>query len=145
MQASRLKYWEELTWARVKLKISLLFSAASKPSQKGDIETLKTLFSPDANWNQAEAGVLRGNYQGVQAILEFFGQLAHETEGSLRVEVLTMAASGDHVLVFERVTGTRKGKTLETKEALVFKLDNGVVTEVTELQSDYPAVAQFWS
>ena len=91
---------------------------------KGDIETLKTLF---------------------QAILEFFGQLAHETEGSLRVEVLTMAASGDHVLVFERVTGTRKGKTLETKEALVFKLDNGVVTEVTELQSDYPAVAQFWS
>jgi uncharacterized protein len=112
---------------------------------KGDIETLKTLFSPDANWNQAEAGVLRGNYQGVQAILEFFGQLAHETEGSLRVEVLTMAASGDHVLVFERVTGTRKGKTLETKEALVFKLDNGVVTEVTELQSDYPAVAQFWS
>jgi len=145
LQASRLKYWEELTWARVKLKISLLFSAASKPSQKGDIETLKTLFSPDANWNQAEAGVLRGNYQGVQAILEFFGQLAHETEGSLRVEVLTMAASGDHVLVFERVTGTRKGKTLETKEALVFKLDNGVVTEVTELQSDYPAVAQFWS
>ena len=56
-----------------------------------------------------------------------------------------MAASGDHVLVFERVTGTRKGKTLETKEALVFKLVNGVVTEVTELQSDYPAVAQFWS
>ena len=56
-----------------------------------------------------------------------------------------MAASGDHVLVFERVTGERKGKTLDTKEALVFKLDNGIVTEVTELQSDYPTVAQFWS
>ena len=66
---------------------------------KGDIETLKTLFSPHANWNQAEAGVLPGNYRGVQAILEFFGQLAHETEGSLRVDVLAMAASGDHVLV----------------------------------------------
>ena len=112
---------------------------------KGDIETLKTLFSPDANWNQAEAGVLRGNYRGVQAILEFFGQLAHETEGSLRAEPLTMAGSGDHVFVFERVTGTRKGKTLDTKEALVFKLANGIVTEVTELQSDYPTVAQFWS
>ena len=35
---------------------------------KGDIETLKTLFSPNANWNQAEAGVLRGNYRGVEAI-----------------------------------------------------------------------------
>ena len=40
----------------------------------------------------------------------FLGQLAHETEGSLRVEVLTMAASGDHVLVFERVTGERQGR-----------------------------------
>jgi uncharacterized protein len=112
---------------------------------KGDIETLKTLFSTDAKWNEAETGVLRGNYRGVQAILEFFGQLAHETEGSLRVEPLTMAASGDHVFVFERVTGKRKGKTLDTKEVLVFKLDNGIVTEVTELQSDYPTVAQFWS
>ena len=112
---------------------------------KGDIETLKTLFSPNARWDQAETGILRGNYRGVQAILEFFGQLAHETEGSLRAEPLTMAGSGDHVFVFERVTGTRKGKTLDTKEALVFKLENGVVTEVTELQSDYPTAAQFWS
>jgi uncharacterized protein len=112
---------------------------------KGDVDALKTLFSTDAKWNQPETGVLRGNYRGARAILEFFGQLAHETQGSLRVEPVTMAASDDHVLVFERVTGTRKGKALDTKEVLVFKLDNGVVTEVTELQSDYPTVAQFWS
>ena len=58
-----------------------------------------------------ETGVLRGNYRGAQAILEFFGQLAHETQGSLRVEPLTMAASGDHVLVLERTTGKRRGRT----------------------------------
>jgi hypothetical protein len=28
---------------------------------------------------------------------------------------------------------------------LFFTLDNGIVTEVTELQSDYPTAAQFWS
>ena len=112
---------------------------------KGDIETLKALFSPSANWHQAETGVLRGNYRGAQAILEFFGQLANETAGSLRVEPLTMAASGDHVFVLDRATGNRKGKALDSKEVLVFKLDNGVVTEVTEFQSDYPSVAKFWS
>ena len=37
----------------------------------------------------------------------------------MRAEPLTMAASGDHVFVFERVTGTRKGKTLDTKEVAV--------------------------
>ena len=56
-----------------------------------------------------------------------------------------MAASGDHVFVLERITGTRNGKTLDSKDVLVFKLNNGVVTEVTNFQSDHPADAQFWS
>jgi uncharacterized protein len=93
----------------------------------------------------AETGVLWGNYRGAQAILEFFGQLAHETQGSLRVEPLTVAASGDHVLVLERTTRTRKGKTLDTKDVLVFKLDKGVVTEVTDFQFDHTGDTQFWS
>ena len=46
----------------------------------GDIETLKTLFSANANWSQTETGVLKGNYRGVHGILEFFGQLAQETK-----------------------------------------------------------------
>jgi len=112
---------------------------------KGDIETLKTLFSTNANWNQTETGVLPGNYRGAQRILEYFGQLAHESQGSLRVEPQTMAASGDHVFVLERVTGTRKDKTLDTTDVLVFKLNNGVVTEVTNFPSNHPADVQFWS
>ncbi len=52
----------------------------------------------------------------------------------MRVEPQTMAASGDLVFVLERITGTRKGKTQDTKTVLVFKLDNGLVTEVTEFQ-----------
>jgi uncharacterized protein len=112
---------------------------------KGDIGTLKTLFSPDATWNAAATGVLRGNYRGAQAILEFFGQLAHETQGTVRAEPQTMAASGDHVFVLERITSNRKGKTQDTKAVLVFKLDKGVVSDVTEFQFDHPTVAQFWS
>jgi uncharacterized protein len=112
---------------------------------KGDIETLKTFFAPDANWNQTETGVLPGNYKGAQAILEYFGMLAHESQGSLRVEPQTMAASGDLVFVLERVTGTRKGKTLDTTDVLVFKLNNGVVTEVSYFPSNHPIDVQFWS
>ncbi len=56
-----------------------------------------------------------------------------------------MAASGDHVFVLERVTGTRKGKTLDTTDVLVFKLNNGVVTEVTNFPSNHPADVEFWS
>jgi uncharacterized protein len=112
---------------------------------KGDLETLKTLFSANADWHLAQTGVLRGNYRGAQAILEFFGQIAHETQGSVRVEPLTMAASGDLVFVLERTTGKRNGKTLDTKDVLVFKLNNGVVTEVSDFQLNHAVDAQFWS
>ena len=112
---------------------------------KGDIETLKTLFSADANWHALAAGVLPGNYRGVKAILGFFGQLAHETDGTMRVEPLTMAATGDHVFVLQRITGTRKGKTLDVKAVLFFTVANGVVTEVNDFQGDYPTFAHFWS
>ncbi len=112
---------------------------------KGDVATLKTLFAADAIWNQTETGVLPGNYKGAQAILEYFGMLAHESQGSLRVVPQTMAASGDLVFVLERVTGTRKGRTLDTTDVLVFKLNNGVVTEVSYFPSDHPVYVQFWS
>jgi uncharacterized protein len=112
---------------------------------KGDMGTLKTLFSENATWRATPAGVLHGHYRGVQAILAFFGQLAHETGGTTRAEPLTMAASGDLVFVLERITGKRKAKTQDTKAVAVFKLDKGVVTEATEFQSEYPAVAEFWA
>lgn len=112
---------------------------------KGDIETLKTLFGPTAIWHSVETGVLPGNYRGAQAILEFFGRLAHETDGTVRAELQTIAASGDHVFALHRNTGKRKGETVDTKSVLVFKLDKGVVTEVAEFRFDHPAEARFWS
>lgn len=111
---------------------------------KGDIETLKTLFSASANWRQTEAGVLKGNYQGAPAILEFFGQLAHELRARCASSP-AITASGDHVFVWERFTGKRKGQTLETTEVIIFKLDKGVVAEAITFQSNYPAFAKFWS
>jgi uncharacterized protein len=112
---------------------------------KGDVETLKTLFSIDATWRSTPTGILQGNYRGLQAILEFFGRLAHETDGTVRAELQTTAASGDLVFALHRNTGKRKGRTLDEKSVLVFKLDKGVVTEVAEFRFDQAAEAQFWS
>jgi uncharacterized protein len=112
---------------------------------KGDIATLKTLFAPDATWHSVPAGILPGNYRGAQAILEFFGRLAQETNGTARAELQTIAASGDHVFALHRNKGTRKGKTLDEKSVLVFKLKNGGVTEVAEFRYDQPAEDRFWS
>ena len=112
---------------------------------KGDIATLQALFAPNATWRSVPTGILPGNYKGAQAILEFFGRLAHETNGSVRAELQTIAASGDHVFALHRNKGARKGGTIDEESVLVFKLDKGVVTEVAEFRYNHPAEAKFWS
>jgi uncharacterized protein len=112
---------------------------------KGDIATLKTLFAQNATWSSVPTGVLPGTYRGAQAILEFFGRLAQETNGTVRAELETIAASGNHVFALHRNKGARKGKTLDEKSVLVFKLEKGVVTEVAEFRYDQPAEDKFWS
>ena len=66
-------------------------------------------------------------------------------EPLVRADLETIAASGDHVFVLHRNKGTRKGKTIDEKSVLVFKLDKGAVTEVAEFRYDQPQEAQFWS
>jgi ketosteroid isomerase-like protein len=112
---------------------------------KGDIGTLKALFTSDAKWHALQAGVLPGNYHGARAILGFFGQLAQETGGSIRVEPLTIAGTGDHVFVLNRIIGSRKGKTIDTRGVLFFTVSDGFVTEVRDFTADYPAFSHFWS
>ena len=63
----------------------------------------------------------------------------------MRAEPLTMAASGDHVFVLQRIAWTRKGKTLDVKAVLFFSVANGVVTEVNDFPGDYPTFAHLWS
>ena len=112
---------------------------------KGDIQTLKTLFATNAVWHSIATGILPGNYRGAQAILEFFGRLAQETNGTVRAELQTLAASGDHVFALHRNTGERKGKTVDTKSVLVFKVEKDLLTEVAEFPFDHPASVRFWS
>jgi len=113
--------------------------------QTGDAEALMKTFAPDAHYHFAPAGKLTGDYHGVPAIMEFFGQVAHETEGTFRVTPVEMAASGNRVFVLYRTNGKRGGKTLDTSDVGVFTLAGGVVTEGMICPGDYPAGAAFWS
>jgi ketosteroid isomerase-like protein len=63
----------------------------------------------------------------------------------VRAELQTVAASGDHVFALHRNRGERKGKTVDTKTVLVFKVEKGIVTEVAEFPFDHPAQVRFWS
>ena len=111
----------------------------------GDVTGLRNVLAPNAHYRVAPTGKFTGDYRGAAAVMAFFGQIAHETEGSFRVSPVEMAASGDRVFVLYRVSGRRGDKTLDSADVAVFTVTDGAVAEAIFHQSDYPAHAAFWS
>jgi uncharacterized protein len=113
--------------------------------QAGNADALMKTMAPNAHYHLAPAGKFTGDYRGVQAIMEFFGQIARESEGTFRVTPMEMAAAGNRVFVLQATSGKRGEKTLDGREVGVFTLSGGVVTDVMYCASNYPVEAAFWS
>ena len=61
----------------------------------GDINTLVDLFDETAVWHLPGRSSMADDYQGRDATLAYFGQLAQETGGTFRAELQHLAADGD--------------------------------------------------
>lgn len=113
--------------------------------QAGDTEALMKAFAPNVHYRLTPIGKFTGDYRGVSAVMEFFGQVAHETEGSFRAALVDLAASGNRVFALYKGSGKRGGKTLDSTDVIVFTLADGAITEATIYSGDYPAAAAFFS
>jgi len=110
-----------------------------------DMEALKAIMAPNAHWHETPNKLFKGDFNGQQAILEYFGQLAKETGDTIKTTPKSMAAEGDSVFVAYHVSAKRGGKTLETDNVGIFKLADGVVVETLVYEGDQPAMASFFS
>ncbi|HTQ70696.1 MAG TPA: nuclear transport factor 2 family protein [Acidocella sp.] len=110
-----------------------------------DMETMKAIMAPNAHWHETRNKLFSGDFNGQQAILDYFGQLANATDNTITATPKTMVAEGDCVFVAYHLSAKRGGKTLETDNVNIFKLANGVVIDTLVYESDQPAVDAFYS
>ena len=112
----------------------------------GDMETLTELFDESAVWHTPGRSSLAGDHQGRDATFAYFGRLGQETGGNFRAELRHLLADGDgHVVGIQRNSGERNGKRLDVDACLVFRLEDGLVTEGWEHLRDLYAWDEFWS
>src|SRR3954453_11654720 len=89
----------------------------------GDIDTLTEVFDESAVWHLPGRSSFADDYQGRDATLAYFGQLAQETGGTFRSELKHLVADDDgHVVGIQRSTGDRNGKHLDVGDSIVFEL-----------------------
>ena len=111
-----------------------------------DIDTLTELFDESAVWHLPGRGRFAGDYQGRDATLAYFGQLAQETGGTFRAKLERLLADDeDRVIGMQRSSGDRGGKHLDVGNCIVFQLKDGRVIDGREHFHDLYAWDEFWS
>jgi ketosteroid isomerase-like protein len=112
----------------------------------GDIETLTELFDESAVWHLPGRSSFAKDYQGREATLAYFGQLAQETGGTFRAELQHLAVDDEgRVVGIQRSTADRDGKHLDVGDSIVFELKDGRITDGCEHFHDLYAWDEFWS
>jgi uncharacterized protein len=117
-----------------------------KAFSEGDMDTLRSLFAPDAVHSATGNSPVSGDYEGVDAILGYYGELFERSDGTFNVELKAVRVEGDDTVVStHRDRGQRAGKTLDQDENLTFTVSGGKITRVVEDHSDQAAYDDFWS
>jgi uncharacterized protein len=106
---------------------------------------LRGLFAEDAVWSVPGRGVMAGTYRGRDEIFRFLTRLPKETDGTYGSELVDVLASDSRAAALYRARGTRRGRTLELDQVLLFTLEDGCVTRVLALPSDPDAFEEFWA
>jgi uncharacterized protein len=112
----------------------------------GDMNTLIATFDEGAVWHLPGRSRFADDYQGRDATLAYFGQLAQETGGTFQAELQHLLADDeDRVVGIQRSRGQRNGKHLDVGNCIVFELKDGRVTDGREHFHDLYAWDEFWA
>jgi uncharacterized protein len=105
---------------------------------------LRGLFAEDAVWTVPGRGVMAGVHRGHDEIFRFLARLPKETDGTYGSTLRDVLASDERAAALYTARGTRRGRTLELDQVLLFRIEDGLVRDVLALPSDPDAFEEFW-
>lgn len=122
-----------------------MLKSAHEAFQAGDLDALFSLLADDCVWRMPGNNVLAGNFVGREQIMQSFARLQQSVD-SYWAFPLDYFGSDDHVVLVALVRATRRGKTLEVKECLLWRVnEHGKLAEVWHMALDHDAWDAFFS
>lgn len=113
---------------------------------EGDMDTLRSLFAPDAVHVATGNNPLSAEYKGIDEVLGYYGKLFEFSDGTFSAELKSTRAEGDDKVVATHHDKAQRGdKTLDQDETLTFTLSGGKIMRLEENHSDQAAYDAFWS
>ena len=109
----------------------------------GDLDTLrKEVLAPDVVWHVPGRHPLSGTHRGVDQMLAFFAQLG---SSGFQAEVQFLQADDERVVDVHRGwSGRKDGSDIDLDWVLVYRIENGRITEARNFVSDQAAADTFF-
>ena len=112
---------------------------------KRDLDAVGDQLAKNIVWHVAGDHALSGDYEGRDAVLDYFRQVQQLTGDSLELEVDEIVANDRFAAVFLHAKGKRQERELEVKMAEAIRFDDdGRWAEYWAMANDQTAVNEFW-
>ena len=109
-----------------------------------DAMALSAALARDVVWRVPGQTVMSGEYHGRREVVEFLRRTGLETGGTYRSRLHTVLADDEWAVAVYRASGSRNGIDLDVEQALVIRIADGVLKDVTAVPLD-SAFERFWS
>jgi len=112
---------------------------------RGDLAPLVEIFADDIVLHTFGSSPLAGDYKGKDAIIAFLAKLFEMTDGTFTINVHAVTAHDDRAVALAHMTAKRGDRTLDLNSVHVFRLADGLITEMWSYEDDQDAADAFWS
>jgi ketosteroid isomerase-like protein len=112
---------------------------------RNDLDAVTSLLDPNIVYTIPGRSPLAGETRGVRAHVAALALARERSGGTLRLDPRAVAADGDYVFVYGRITAERAGRRLDSDHCVVFRFSGGRVVEGRTVPVDLYAFDEFWS
>jgi ketosteroid isomerase-like protein len=107
-----------------------------------DHDTLAKIFTDDLVFHLRGPDPMAGDHAGLGGLLEVLGSWFEATDGQITLDQQFCVATDGWAAEWEHATLGRKGKTLESRNAFVYRFDDDRIAEMWMFLGALPAAAE---
>jgi uncharacterized protein len=107
---------------------AVMLYEAHNAFKAGDVDALFSKMAEDVIWHMPGDNVLAGSYHGKAEILRNFGMLQAAVD-AYWAHPLDYFGSDDHVVLMAEVRARKGDRTLQTKECMTWRVEDGKLKE----------------
>jgi ketosteroid isomerase-like protein len=109
-----------------------------------DLSAVEALIHPDLEYTIPGDSPIACHTRGVAAHLSALRRARELSLGTLRLDPQAVAAEGDFLFVWGRISARRPGKSLDSEHCVMYRFSEGKVVEGRTLPVDLYRFDEFW-